>query len=124
MARVLVIDDNEDFRKLALLWFDINRIPAEGVGSGRAALEAQRRDPAEVIITDIYMPDLGGVETIKLLRAEFPQVKIIAVTGRPSIDADDALRDAADAGAARTFRKPLKLDALVDAVRALMREHS
>jgi DNA-binding NtrC family response regulator len=124
MARVLVIDDNEDFRKLALLWFDINRISAEGVANGRAALEAQRRDPAEVIVTDIYMPDLGGVETIKLLRAEFPQVKIIAVTGRPSIDADDALRDAADAGAARTFRKPLKLDALVDAVRALMREHS
>ena len=124
MARVLVIDDNEDFRKLALLWFDINRISAEGVASGRAALEAQRRDPAEVIVTDIYMPDLDGVETIKLLRAEFPQVKIIAVTGRPSIDADDALRDAAEAGAARTFRKPLKLDALVDAVRALMREHS
>ena len=124
MARVLVIDDNEDFRKLALLWFDINRIPAEGVGSGRAALEAQRRAPAEVIVTDIYMPDLDGVETIKRLRAEFPEVKIIAVTGRSSLDADDALRDAAEAGAARTFRKPLKLDALVDAVRALMREHS
>jgi CheY-like chemotaxis protein len=124
MARVLVIDDNEDFRKLALLWFDINRIPAEGVGSGRAALEVQRRSPAEVIVTDIYMPDLDGVETIKRLRAEFPEVKIIAVTGRSSLDADDALRDAAEAGAARTFRKPLKLDALVDAVRALMREHS
>jgi DNA-binding NtrC family response regulator len=124
MARVLLVDDNDDFRKLALLWFDINRIPAEGVANGRAALEAQRRNPAEVIVTDIYMPDLDGVATIRLLRNEFPEVKIIAITGRPSVDADDALRDAADAGAACTFRKPLKLDALVDAVRALMRARS
>lgn len=124
MARVLVIDDNEDFRKLALLWFDINRIPAEGAADGRSALEYQRRNPAEVIVTDIYMPGFDGVETIKRLRSEFPGVKIIAVTGKPSSAADDALREAAHAGADRTFRKPFRLDELVDAVRALMSERA
>ena len=49
MTSVLVIDDNYDFRKLALLWFQIHGIDAEGAANGAQGLEMQRKRPATVV---------------------------------------------------------------------------
>jgi len=119
MTRVLVIDDNDDFRKLALLWFQINGIEAEGASNGAKGLEVQRARPATVIVTDIFMPEKDGIETIQELRREFPGVKIIAMTGRESLTDYDAFQVARELGAAKTFKKPFKLDELVAAVNEL-----
>lgn len=72
MTRVLVIDDNDDFRKLALRWFHIHGIEAEGASNGATGLEVQRARPATVIVTDIFMPEKDGVETIRDLCTSFP----------------------------------------------------
>src|SRR6267142_7105400 len=82
VMRVLVIDDNDDFRKLALLWFQIHGIEAEGAANGAQGLELQRARPATVIVTDIFMPEMEGIETINDLRREFPEARIIAMSGR------------------------------------------
>lgn len=119
MTRVLVIDDNDDFRKLALLWFQIHGIEAEGASNGAQGLEVQRARPAKVIVTDIFMPEKDGIETIHELRREFPKVQIIAITGRESLTDYDAFEVARELGAAKTFRKPFKLDDLVVAVNEL-----
>ncbi len=118
-TRVLVIDDNDDFRKLALLWFQIHSIEAEGAANGAKGLELQRERPADVIITDIFMPEKDGIETIQELRREFPGVQIIAMTGRESLTDFDAFEVARELGAVRTFKKPFKLDDLVAAVNEL-----
>src|SRR5258708_13445458 len=81
MTRVLVIDDNNDFRKLALRWFQSHGIEAEGAANGVQGLALQRTRPADLIVTDIFMPEKEGIETIHELSKEFPEVKIIAVTG-------------------------------------------
>ena len=81
MTRVLVIDDSDDFRKLALRWFQSCGIEVEGAADGVQGLALQRVRPADVIVTDIFMPEKEGIETIRDLRREFPGVKIIAVTG-------------------------------------------
>jgi DNA-binding response OmpR family regulator len=117
--RVLVIDDNDDFRKLALLWFQIHGIEAEGAANGVQGLEFQRRRPASVIVTDIFMPEKEGIETIQDLRREFPEAKIIAMTGRESLTDYDVFQVARELGAVKTFKKPFKLDDLVAAVREL-----
>ena len=117
--RVLVIDDNDDFRKLALLWFQIHSIEAEGAANGTKGLELQRARPADVIITDIFMPEKDGIETIHELRREFPGVQIIAMTGRESLTDFDAFEVARELGAVKTFKKPFKLDDLVAAVNEL-----
>jgi two-component system, chemotaxis family, chemotaxis protein CheY len=122
MARVLVIDDNDDFRKLALLWFQIHGIEAEGAANGAQGLELQRAKPADVVITDIFMPEKEGIETIQELRREFPQAKIIAMTGRAPLTDYDVFQVARQVGAAKTFKKPFKLDDLVAAVRELSPE--
>jgi len=120
MTRVLVIDDSDDFRKLALRWFKSCGIEAEGAGDGVQGLALQRTRPADVIVTDIFMPEKEGIETIRDLRREFPEVKIIAVTGYEPLRNYDVFEVARQAGAVKTFMKPFKFEDLVAAVRELM----
>ena len=119
MPRVLVIDDNDDFRKLALLWFQIHGIEALGAANGVEGLEMQRKDPAQIVVTDIFMPEKEGIETIQDLRREFPAAKIIAMTGRESLTDYDVFQVARELGAVKTLKKPFKLDELVAVVKEL-----
>ena len=119
--RVLVIDDNDDFRKLALLWFQIHGIEAQGAANGVEGLDLQRQNPAEIVVTDIFMPEKEGIETIQDLRREFPAAKIIAMTGRESLTDYDVFQVARELGVVKTFKKPFKLDDLVAAVEEISR---
>lgn len=117
--RVLVIEDNEDFRKLTLAWFQKYGIEVEGVANGAQGLARQRARPAEVIITDIFMPEMEGIETIHDLCHEFPEVKIIAMSGRDPLGNFDVFQVARQVGAAKTFNKPFKFEDLIAAVHEL-----
>jgi DNA-binding response OmpR family regulator len=117
--RVIVIEDNDDFRKLALRWFESYGIEAEGAANGAQGIELQRIRPAEVIITDIFMPDMEGIETIDGLRKEFPAAKIIAMSGRDPMVKFDVFEVAREVGATKTFKKPFRFEELVAAVREL-----
>jgi len=117
--RVIVIEDNADFRKLALRWFESYGIEAEGAANGAQGIELQRARPADVIITDIFMPDMEGIETIDGLRKEFPAAKIIAMSGRDPMVKFDVFEVAREVGASKTFKKPFRFEELVAAVREL-----
>jgi DNA-binding response OmpR family regulator len=117
--RVLVIEDNEDFRMLTLAWLQQYGIEAEGAANGAHGLALQRARPADVIITDIFMPEMEGIETIQGLRREFPEVRIIAMSGRDSRLKFDPFKVARELGAVRTFKKPFRFEELVAAVRQL-----
>lgn len=117
--RVLVIEDNEDFRKLTLRWFQSCGIEAEGAPNGERGLALQRARPADVIVTDIFMPEMDGIETIQDLRREFPGAKIIAMSGRDPVMEFDVFQVAREIGAERTFKKPFRFEELVAAVREL-----
>jgi len=117
--RVLVIEDDEHFRNLTLRWFQSYGIEAEGAADGARGLALQRRRPADVIVTDIFMPEMEGIETIHDLRKEFPAAKIIAMSGRDPMAKFDVFQVAREVGAARTFKKPFKFEELVAAAREL-----
>ena len=117
--RVLVIDDNEDFRKLALSWFQNYGIEVEGAANGVQGLALQRARPADVIVTDIYMPEMEGIETIHELRREFPDAKIIAMSCREPLAKLDVFDVARQVGALKTFNKPFRFEDLIAAVREL-----
>jgi DNA-binding response OmpR family regulator len=114
-----VIEDDEHFRNLTLRWFESYGIEAEGAANGARGLELQRRRPADVIITDIFMPEMEGIETIHDLRKEFPEAKIVAMSGRDPMAKFDVFQVARELGAAKTFRKPFRFEELVAAVREL-----
>ena len=117
--RVLVIEDDDDFRDLVLRWFRTYGMEAEGAANGAQGLALQRAQPAAVVVTDIFMPEKEGIETIQDLRREFPQVSIIAMSGRDSRMKFDVFSVARELGAVRTFKKPFRFEELVAAVRQL-----
>ena len=117
--RVLIIEDDADFRTLALRWFRSCGIEAEGAANGVEGLVLQRARPADVVVTDIFMPEMEGIETIHDLRREFPEVKVIAMSGRDPRMKFDVFEVARQIGAARTFKKPFRFEELIAAVREL-----
>jgi DNA-binding response OmpR family regulator len=117
--RVLVIDDDQDFRDLVLRWFRDFGIEADGAANGAQGLALQRARPAAVIVTDIFMPEMEGIETIHDLRREFPEARIIAMSGRDPRLKFDVFGVAREVGALRTFKKPFRFEELVAAVREL-----
>jgi len=79
--------------------------------------------PADVIITDIFIPDFDGIETIRELRRVAPGVKVIVVSGGDSTGTLNLLEDAKLLGADRAFHKPLKPEELLGAVREMLSEN-
>src|SRR5437762_5778047 len=69
--RILLADDNQDVRESTRLVLEQAGYEVEAVANGARALEAQRARPADVLITDIFMPEKDGIETIAAFRSEF-----------------------------------------------------
>jgi CheY-like chemotaxis protein len=120
MPRILIIDDNEAMR--AVLSDLLTQAGYETVeaASGRAAVQVQRERPAELLITDIFMPETDGLEVILHFRQEFPAVKIIAVSGGGSRGMVELLGVARKMGAQRALIKPFSLEELLEAVAELI----
>lgn len=119
MPSVLVVDDQPELRQLI-------RDALEGAGyavdeacDGKEGLERYRAKAAAVVLMDILMPDQDGLEGIMRLRHEFPDARIVAMTGgSDGIGALDFLEVAKMLGARRTLHKPFEIQALLDAVAA------
>ena len=122
MPSVLVVDDEDQIR---LMLRDALEQAGYGViegRSGKEALEQYRQAPIDLVIMDILMPDKDGIEGIIELRQEFPDAKIIAITGGGTQDGTlDFLDVARMLGAERAFHKPFELKELVGAVDALLK---
>lgn len=119
MRDVLVIDDNDDFRSLLKMALETEGFAVEVAPNGEQGLAMLAKKPAQVMITDIFMPGKEGIETIAEVRRQFPAVRIIAMSGRPSATNFDPLAIAAELGASKTLRKPFDLDELIEAVKML-----
>jgi len=119
MAGVLVIDDNDDFRSLLRLALEREGFVVQTAANGLEGLALLKGWPADVLVTDIFMPGKEGIETISEVRKQFPGVRIVAMSGRPSATDFDPLSIAAQLGAAKTLKKPFDIDELIDAVRRL-----
>ena len=115
-ARVLVIDDDPDVRT-TIRWI----LEAEGfvvslAANGQEGLDLLRREPADVVVTDIFMPEKEGIETIAELRRSFPQLPIFVVSGGGSARNTDYTVVARELGAQQIFKKPLDPQKLIDAL--------
>jgi CheY-like chemotaxis protein len=111
--RLLVVDDDADMRLTLKLALELAGYAVDVAGNGREALEVQRRQPADVLITDIFMPDADGFEAIDAFRKEFPTTKIVVVSGGAQFSKRDYLPDAELIGVEGTLQKPFDVDALL-----------
>lgn len=119
-TRVLVIDDSADMRALLQAELQHAGYTVQVAESGRAALKIQGLFRADVVITDLFMPEGDGFEVIAALRQKIPAAKIIAMSAARPMDTD-YLAAAKKAGADATVQKPLKMQALLDLVKSLAR---
>ncbi len=119
MARIIVVDDSGYTRR-------VHRRILEGVGhevveaaSGIAALEAYFLDKPDVVLLDLSMEDMGGLDVLARLRELDPRARVIVVSADVQRSTAELVRDA---GAVRFVGKPAPPADLVDAVEAALRE--
>lgn len=117
MAKILVIDDEagirESFTKI-LTRFGHSVVTA---ANGREGVDIHRETPVDIVITDIFMPEQEGIETIIELRRDFPDVKIIAVSGGGCRGSRDYLPVARGLGADIVLSKPVSAGELQNVVK-------
>jgi CheY-like chemotaxis protein len=119
--RVLVVEDRPDILELMLLSLEGAGFEVEAALNGREALEVQQRRAVDVVITDIFMPEMDGIETIDRIRAEYPDTRIIAMSCGAD-DKQDYLKVARQIGADATLAKPFATAELLQLVWRLARE--
>ena len=114
MATILIIDDEEPIRALLRTTLEAARYEVTEAANGRQGLELYRHRPTDLVITDIVMPELNGLDMILELTRAFLNVKVIAISGAP--DTQNALDAAKLLGVRHTLHKPFSMDALLKAV--------
>lgn len=119
IKKILVVDDEELLRDLfreGLGRFGYEVLVAS---NGNEGLECFKENPADLIITDIFMPDKNGHTFILEILDEFPETKIFAITGKVSFAPEMELDIAKTLGAISVFRKPIKISELLAAIKKL-----
>jgi DNA-binding NtrC family response regulator len=119
MARIIVIDDEPGMRRTTRRALQRAGHTVAVYANGAAAIDALGNEPADLLITDIFMPEMEGLETIGKARALNPKMPIIAMSG-VSFEGGDYLRIAEKFGAVASLRKPFRLEELVDMVERLL----
>ena len=108
--RVLVVDDEEQFVDAVVERLGLRAFEARGVTNGTDALEALEESPYDVVLLDVKMPGLGGLEVITKIKEKWPRLQVVLLTGHGSSqDADEGMR----IGAFQYVMKPVNIDELV-----------
>ena len=129
MTRIVVIDDEEDIRSVLKVILERAGFEVEVAANSDDGLNLLRDQKADVVITDIIMPGKDGVDNIYDIRMEFPNTRIIVISGGGNVAPSDYeptaiktsayLASASSAGADLTLTKPFDRNELIDAVTKL-----
>jgi CheY-like chemotaxis protein len=120
MANILVIDDDATILDMLRQILEREGYDVAKAYNGKEAIKIYREETTDLIITDIIMPGKEGIETIIELTKEFPNIKIIAISGGGRIGAEEYLHIAKVLGAQRTLTKPIEREELLKTVREVL----
>ena len=114
MARILIIDDDANLRTILGHVLKEAGHEVNVAADGPEGIKQHRAAPADLIITDLFMPEQEGLETIRQLHREFPELAIIAMSG---VDPTNTmLTIALKLGAAKVLQKPFDVEKLLKTV--------
>ena len=108
--RVLVVDDEEEFLNHLVKRLKQRELDVRGVLSGEEAIASIREKPVEVVVLDIRMPGMDGIETLKQIKKIDPLVEVIILTGYANTD---TAVEVMELGAFDYLIKPMDLDDLI-----------
>lgn len=116
MATILVIDDDTAIRRSLRRILETHGHEVREADNGSSALEKEASGDIDLVITDVYMPEMDGIEFLIRFRDLFPDTPIIAMSGGGYATKEFVLQDAGLIGATETLPKPLTVDGVLDAV--------
>jgi DNA-binding NtrC family response regulator len=112
-TRVLIVDDEDRFRITMSRLLTVRGLEASTAGSGKEALEALKTSSYDVIILDMKMPDMGGVEVLSEIKKIDPFIEVIVMTGYASVD---TAKKITELGGYDYMLKPYEIDELVEKI--------
>jgi len=112
--RVLVVDDEADFVEAVSERLRLRGFEADGVTNGHEALELLHERTYDVLLLDVKMPGLGGLEVIRQVKETWPALQVVLLTGHGSSnDAEEGMQ----LGAFQYVMKPVNFDDLIKIIR-------
>lgn len=126
MAKILIIDDDISIRQAIRRFLEKEGHEVDEASNGAEGIKIFERAPAELVITDIFMPGKEGLETIMEIQGRYPNVKVIAISGGGDIELTKELKEnfllTAEQLGARTLDKPFELDELLKIIQELLED--
>jgi CheY-like chemotaxis protein len=114
--RVLLIEDDASVRRLVRRMLERGRHEVTEADNGRAGLDRLGSGVFDLVITDIVMPEMDGIELLIALRKHHPSLRVIAMSGGSRTGQMDFLGSAEKLGASAVLHKPFTLDVLTTAI--------
>jgi DNA-binding NtrC family response regulator len=112
--KVLVVDDEPDFCELVVKRLIAGKMNAEGTQDSAKALEILKHKDFDVVVLDVKMPGLGGIELLRWIKANTPGIEVIMLTGDQSVEAGIK---GMQLGAFDYVIKPVPMNELLDKIR-------
>lgn len=120
MASILVIEDDEQFREMLKRLLEDEGHAITEAANGIEGIDYYRNSPTELVIIDLFMPEKEGIETIRELKKDFPESKIIAISGGGRKGIFHILETAKMIGADRALSKPFDPPELFDIIKEML----
>ena len=108
--RILIVDDEEELVSALVERLNLRGFQARGVTTGDAALELLETEEVDVMLLDVKMPGLGGLEVIRRVKDMKPKLEVVLLTGHGSVK---SVEEGMALGAYDYLMKPVKIDSLV-----------
>lgn len=118
MQRIVIAEDDRDLREALRVVLEIEGYEVEAVPNGERAMQAHEKKPADMLITDLFMPERDGFETLQYFREHNPNMRIVVISGWKRAQRTDHLPVALLAGADVVLRKPFTPGELLEKIRS------
>lgn len=110
---VLIVDDEERFRTTLAKLLGAHGLTVRAVGGGAEALAALEAEPCQVVLLDVKMPGMSGIEALAEIKRRSPEVEVIILTGHASVDAAVEIMRL---GGADYLLKPCPVEEILDKI--------
>jgi DNA-binding NtrC family response regulator len=108
--KVLLVDDEGEFLDTLVKRIQKRNVNAKGVRSGEEALAFLEKNPVDVVVLDVRMPGMDGIETLRALKRQYPLTEVIMLTGHASLE---VAIEGMELGAFDYLMKPVEIDDLL-----------
>ena len=107
---VLIVDDEAEFMETLVKRLRKRKLDVSGVTSGEAALEQLKETPFDIVVLDVKMPGMNGLDALREIKKSYPLVEVIMLTGHADME---AAIEGMDVGAFDYLMKPIEIDELL-----------